>query len=163
MQPLLQWESNKYYIFWVYIYIYINSLRYSACNAHVPYCHVYPCPAVPYICTLSQKGHDCKQKVIEHKICVLIFSVTFIWNISHSKRNWVRYDQKLCIGLHVKYRLFLSDFNKSWFVRQIFGKYSSMKFHENLSTGSPFVLCGWTDMMKLIVALRSFANMSKIW
>ena len=28
-----------------------------------------------------------KKYVIEHKMCVLSFSVTFIWNISHSKKN----------------------------------------------------------------------------
>jgi len=26
--------------------------------------------------------------------CVLIFPKTFIWNISYSKKNWARYDQK---------------------------------------------------------------------
>ena len=31
------------------------------------------------------------EKVIGHKMCVLIFSVTFVWNISHSKKNWTRY------------------------------------------------------------------------
>jgi len=25
---------------------------------------------------------------------VLIFCKNFVWNISHSKRNWERYDQK---------------------------------------------------------------------
>ena len=29
-------------------------------------------------------------------MCVLIFSTIFVWNISHSKKNWTRYDQK-CI------------------------------------------------------------------
>jgi hypothetical protein len=28
---------------------------------------------------------------------VLIFSTTFVWNISHSKKNWARYYQK-CIS-----------------------------------------------------------------
>jgi hypothetical protein len=159
MQPLLQWKTNKYYIFWVRV----CSLRYSACNARVPYCHLYLCCVVPYISTLSQKGHDCRQKVTEHKIYVLIFSMTLIWNISHSKKDWVRYDQKLFVGLHVKCPLFLSDFNESWFGWQIFGKYCNMKFHENPSTGSPVVLCGWTDMMKLIVTLHNSADMSKNW
>ena len=30
----------------------------------------------------------------EHKMCVLIFSTTFVCNISHSKKNWARYEQK---------------------------------------------------------------------
>jgi len=36
VQPLCQWKSNKYYIFWVCI----CSLRYQACNVHAPYCHL---------------------------------------------------------------------------------------------------------------------------
>jgi hypothetical protein len=32
------------------------------------------CPAVPYLKTLSHKRYDFRKKVIEHKMCVLIFS-----------------------------------------------------------------------------------------
>jgi hypothetical protein len=35
---VLQWKSNKYYIFWVWI----CSLRYPARNAHEPNCHLCP-------------------------------------------------------------------------------------------------------------------------
>jgi len=45
---------------------------------------------------LSHKRHDFGKKVTEHKMCVLIFCTTFVWNISHSKKNWRRYDEK-CI------------------------------------------------------------------
>jgi len=38
VQPLLQWKSNQCYIFRVCIY----SLRYPVCNAHAPYCLLWP-------------------------------------------------------------------------------------------------------------------------
>ena len=44
-------------------------------------------------------------------MCVLIFSTTFVWNLSHSKKTGARYDKEVYIGLHVKYPLFLSNFN----------------------------------------------------
>jgi len=40
------------------------------------------------------------------------------------------------IGHHVNYPLFVSEFNDTGFSRQIFEKYSCIKFHENLSTGA---------------------------
>jgi len=46
------------------------------------------------------------------------------------------------IGVHVKYPLFLSDFNETW----IFEKYSNIKFHENPFRGSRVSICGRTDM-----------------
>jgi len=54
------------------------------------------CPAVPCFSTLSRKRRDFRKTFTEYKMCVLIFSTTFVWNISHSKKKSVRYDQK-CI------------------------------------------------------------------
>jgi len=68
-----------------------SSLRCPACSAHARYYTV--------ICglsdsTLSHKRHDFREKALEHKKCVLIFSTTFFWNMSHFKRRRARYDRK---------------------------------------------------------------------
>ena len=38
VQPLLRWKSNEYYANWVCI----CSPRCLTCNAHAPYCHLWP-------------------------------------------------------------------------------------------------------------------------
>ena len=47
------------------------------------------------------------------------------------------------------------------FSRQIFVKYSNIKFHEILSSGSRVVPWWLRDMSKVIVAFRNFANAPK--
>ena len=115
MQPLLQWKSNAYYIYWECVF----SLRYSAWNAHAPYCHLWPAR----LCHIFQRylinGKFFQKTVIEPKMCVLIFSTTFVWNIFHSKKNWVRYDQNVC--------WFSCDVPLIEFPGQIFAKYSCNK------------------------------------
>ena len=49
----------------------------------------------------------------------------------------------MCIGLYIKYRLLLSDFNKLRFSGHILEE--KIKFHENQSSGSRVVPCGRTD------------------
>jgi hypothetical protein len=43
---------------------------------------------------LSHKWHDFRRKSYKHKMPVLIFATTVIWNISHSNKNWARYYHK---------------------------------------------------------------------
>jgi len=51
------------------------------------------------------------------------------------------------------------------FSRQIFEKYTNIKFHENPPSGSRVFPCGWpgghTDVTKHIVAFRNIANLPK--
>ena len=92
-------------------------------------------------------------------MCVSIFSTTFIWNISHSKKTSGRYRHR-CKTSSCKVPLFLSDFNETW----IF----SIDFQENSKISNLikirsvraelFHADGCTDITKLIVALRNFAN-----
>jgi hypothetical protein len=45
---------------------------------------------------------------------VLTFSTTFVEDISHSNKNSESYQiSSMYMGLHVKYPLFLSDFNQT--------------------------------------------------
>jgi hypothetical protein len=70
------------------------------------------CLALQYFTTLCQTVRfSKKKKVAEHKMCVLIRSTIFVWNISYSKKKWASYF--ICVGLHVKHPLFLSDFNET--------------------------------------------------
>jgi len=39
---------------------------------------ILACPTLQYFSTLSHKRHDFRREVIENKICVLIFSTTFV-------------------------------------------------------------------------------------
>ena len=99
------------------------------------------CPAVQYFSTLSHKRKDFEEKkVIKYKTYVLLFSTTFVWNFSHSKKSWETYDQKY-IGFNVKFPLFPSNFNVTW----IFS--TGLKFHQNPSRGSRVVPCRWTDWL----------------
>jgi len=60
VQPLLQWTSSKYYVFWMCV----CSLRYSTWNAHAPYCRLWPTRLYNFFFTLSQKWHNFQKKGI---------------------------------------------------------------------------------------------------
>ena len=166
VQPLLQWKSNENYTIWVRV----CSLRYPACNAHVPQCHLWPASLDNIFPHYLIKSRLKKKKPFsEHKRCVLIFSTTFVWNIFHFKRKWTRYDNKMNIGLRVKYPLFLSNFN-NLILSTDFGKktlkyqisWKPVPWKPNCSMRKEGRTDRWTDMTKIIVAFRNFAKAPKI-
>jgi hypothetical protein len=98
-------------------------------------------------------------------MCVSSFSTEFLLNIFHSRKKWARYDQKRILVFMLSTLYSCPILMKLEFSRQIFEKYSNIKFHENPCSGSRVVPCGrtegWTDMTKLIVTFRIFANSPK--
>jgi hypothetical protein len=123
----------------------------------------FACLAVPYFSALSHKLYDFCKNVTEWK-CVSIFCTTCVWKISHSKKNSARYCKCTVV---CKWSTSYSSqiLMKLEFSRQIFDKYSTIKFHENPSTENRVVPCGQTDrkaeMTKLTDTFRNFANAPK--
>jgi hypothetical protein len=102
VKTLLQWKNH-----WVLhiLSVCVCSLRYPACNAHVPRCHLW----LGQLYNIST--HFRGKKVTGQNMCVLISSTTFVGNISHSKKNSEIWSK---LGLHLKCPLFLSDFDETW-------------------------------------------------
>jgi len=121
-------EKQYYYILWVCV----CSLRYPSCNARDT---SVACPAVKYFSTFYHKWDDFRENIIEHKKCVLIFSTNLPEKMCYSKIHMT----KMYIGIHVKYPLFISDFNEILMLSTYFRKLSKYSVHENLSNGSQVV------------------------
>jgi len=78
-----------------------------------------------------------KRKVNEHKMCVLTFSINFVRNISHSRKNSERYYHKCTFVF-----MFLSDSCQILIELQlsgeIFEKPLNITVHEIFSVGAEF-------------------------
>ena len=103
------------------------------------------CPAVQYFPQLYHKWYDFLIKVIEHNISAFIFSrilsETFII-LRRTKRVMIIY----VISVFMQStRYSCQILMELAFPRQIFEKYSHMKFHKKPSSGSWVVPCRQTD------------------
>ena len=117
-------------------------------NCHIVICSLSGC--IIFFHIFSEMARFLK-KFVEYKMCSLMFSTTFDWNISHSKKNWAN----TCYSFQILMKLEFSQRN--------FEKYSNIKCY---ATGAElFHVDRWTDRqmdsMKLIVAFHSFVNVPK--
>ena len=80
-------------------------------HAHAPYCHLWPVRLYNIFPHYLINGAILEKKnYLTHNVC-FDFLYNFCLKVSHSKKNLVRYNKKIRVGLHVKYLLFLYDFN----------------------------------------------------
>ena len=89
VQQLFQWKSNKYFIFGMFV----CCLRYQTCNAHAPYCHLWPAPLYTIFPHYLINGTIFGKMLLKIK-WVSIFSTPFVWKVFRYKKNWARYDKK---------------------------------------------------------------------
>jgi hypothetical protein len=104
-------------------------------------------------------------------MCVLNSSVTFVWNISYSKKNWARYDQKCQVAFRYSNRYSFQILMKSEFSGKFFFPKNTQisNFMKICPVGAELFPCGQiegraerrTDMTKLRVAFRNLANAPK--
>jgi len=131
-------------------------------------CHLWTVPFYIYFFILSYRRHDFRERknVIQHEMCAVLICTIFVWNISHSKKTWTRYDKKcMYIGLDVKYQLLLAHFNETWnfstdfrkiLIYQMWWKSVQWELSCYLRTD------GQTDMTNLIIAFHNTKKAPKV-
>jgi hypothetical protein len=93
----------------------VGFITYPVRKAYAP-CYIVICGlSGSTICfhATSSAARFLEKKVIAHKLSALIFSTTSVLNISLSEKNEEKRYEKMYLGIHVKYSLFLPDFQQT--------------------------------------------------
>ena len=118
--------------------------------------------------TLSHKRQDFREEVTEHKMCVFIFSTTFVWRISHSKNKCERYDHKCtlvfmyCARYSCKISTKLDRFSKNtqmWNFIKLRPEEAELFHADGRTYGRTD---RQTDTTKQTIAFSNFANSPKM-
>ena len=110
-------------------------------------------------------GKNLGRNVTKYKMCVLIFSTRFVWNMSFEEE--LSEISQIYLGLRVKYPKLLSDIKETWIFSTNFRKILKyqISWKSVQCSGSQYVACGRkdrrTDMMKRTVVFRSFKKEHK--
>jgi len=111
VQPLLLWKSNEHHTTWVCV----CSLSYPARNAHVPDCQLWPAPLYNIFPRyfINSMIFD-KKSYGTRNVCFAFLYNFYLKHFSFYKKKISEIRCEMYSGLHVKYTLFLSDFNETW-------------------------------------------------
>ena len=140
----------------------IWSLSYSALSAHVSYCRLWPAPLYYIFPHYLLNGTIFEKKKLLNTKRVFWFSVHLLFEIFPILR---RYEWDVIIHVHrssCKVPVILARFEWNFiFSRQIFEKYSNIKFHENLAVGAELFRAvgqkdrqAWRSQQSLLEILR---------
>jgi hypothetical protein len=114
----------------------------SACV--VLYCHLQFVRLYNIFRHYLINGTIFRKQVTEHKMCVLIFSTNFMWNISRPNQRDIIINVKTS-SCNVPTRYSCRILMKLESSRKISGTSSTTKFHQDLSSGNRVVPHGRTD------------------
>jgi hypothetical protein len=101
------------------------------------------CLAEPYFSTLSHERHDFRKKGFWTQNVCFHFLATFVWSISHSKKNWTRYYHKWALVFMWSNRYNSHILMKLEFYRRILEKYPNVKLYVNPQCDPSCSM--WTD------------------
>jgi hypothetical protein len=158
MQPLLQWKSNENYTNCVCV----CSLRYTACNAHAPYFHLWPAPPYNIFPLYLLNVRICGKPLLIIQ-CLLWISLQLLPEISLIIR---RTERDVIINVH-RSSIKVGDIlvRLQWnlkFVNRFSKNTQISSFMKIRPVGEQLYHAdGRTDKTNLIVAFRNFANAPK--
>jgi hypothetical protein len=135
----------------------VCSFRYPALNAHA-LCRMLPSPLYNIFPNYLINGTIFEKKCFEYKIVIRVY-LQHLSEIYIILRRIEEIWSKLYIGLHVKYPLFLYDFNETNFLKIL--KYQTLWKSGQWEPRYFMRTDERTDMTKVLVAFRNSANSPK--